>query len=644
MAVSPINVSRITHTMRSSQILGSLRQNQLELFRIQSRLATGRRFATPSEDPAAAARVIDMTQALARAEQFMSNVRHGDNTLAAADNALAEIGGLLSDAHSIGSQTVSNLVSAAERASEAEVLAGITRQLQNVGNRIFNNRFVFAGLATTAQPFVNALGGIAYVGDTSELLTRINSNLTTEVSVTGNVLYGALSSRITSDVDLSPLLTADVRLEDLGGAMSLGVRTGVLTVNEGGSTFNVDLSTADTIEDVVDLFNRAAAVAGASVTASLGDRGLVITPSGKAVSITDAAGGIVAADLGILTREETTAPIEGADLQPRVTRLTPIESLAGGVGIDIDSGFIVTNGGQSVTIDLSDAKTVQDIINRINNSGLYLRARINDTGTGIDVFNQVSGVSLTIGENGGTTASDLGIRTYSEATPLSGLNNGIGVFRQEGLTDIAITAADGSVVEVDLDAADTVGDVIALINDAATEAGVSITASLAEVGNGIRIVDGTGGADKLSVGAINGSEAAFNLGLVVSVDEGSAELIGEDRNPTRTDGILSALIELEAALRADDTQGISLAAERIDELTQNVIRIRGILGGRSQAMQQHLQQQEDSVLSTQLFLSQVQDLDYAEAVTQMQSASVQLQANMQTSSMLLNLSLLDFLR
>jgi flagellin-like hook-associated protein FlgL len=52
---------------------------------------------------------------------------------------------------------------------------------------------------------------------------------------------------------------------------------------------------------------------------------------------------------------------------------------------------------------------------------------------------------------------------------------------------------------------------------------------------------------------------------------------------------------------------------------------------------------EDAAATTQIFLSQVRDLDYAEAVTRLQVAQTQLQANMQTGSILLNLSLLDFL-
>ena len=202
------------------------------------------------------------------------------------------------------------------------------------------------------------------------------------------------------------------------------------------------------------------------------------------------------------------------------------------------------------------------------NAGVYVLARINEEGTGIDVFNQVSGTSLAIGENGGTTAADLGIRTLDASTPLDRLNLGNGVVRAEGLAELSITAKNGRTFEVDLDTAVTVGDVIDLINQAAEEAGVSVTASLASIGNGIRITDSTGGAGDLIVGPANLSQAAQDLGIAAQVSGEEDELVGEDVNPTRTEGFLDALVQLEEALRQDDTQGIALAADRLDNLAE----------------------------------------------------------------------------
>ncbi|MGD2108785.1 MAG: flagellar hook-associated protein FlgL, partial [Phycisphaerae bacterium] len=446
MAVTPINIARVSHNLQAEFMLDSIRRTQRDLFTTQTRIASGRSFITPSEDPVRAARALDLTEALSRQSQFMENLQYGDNFLASADSAINEINELLIQASVIASQTVGSMTTAAERESEAEVVAAIRDQLQSVGNRQFMGRYIFGGRSTTDRPFVDALGAVGYVGDTGDLLTRISDKLWAPVNMSGDRLFRALSSPINTDVDLTPALTASARLDDITGAAERPIEPGILIFNASGGagSFTVDLDSADTIGDMVDAINAAASEAGSTVSAALSATGLTITPGGAALTVTDTGTGQLAADLGILTSEPTTTVIQGGTLTPRLTRITPVQDLAGGTGIDLDSGLIITNGERSVTVDLSSAETAQDIINAINNADVFVLARINSDGTGIDVFNQVSGTSLTIGENGGSTATHLGIRTFDSATLLSRLNFGVGVHIDDGNDDLRITAKDGS--------------------------------------------------------------------------------------------------------------------------------------------------------------------------------------------------------
>ena len=59
--------------------------------------------------------------------------------------------------------------------------------------------------------------------------------------------------------------------------------------------------------------------------------------------------------------------------------------------------------------------------------------------------------------------------------------------------DFNLTAEDGVTLAIDLSGAESVGDVLDIINNAAGNAG-RITARLAESGNGVELVDNTGGA------------------------------------------------------------------------------------------------------------------------------------------------------
>ncbi|HWB07711.1 MAG TPA: flagellar hook-associated protein FlgL [Pirellulales bacterium] len=189
-----------------------------------------------------------------------------------------------------------------------------------------------------------------------------------------------------------------------------------------------------------------------------------------------------------------------------------------GAAFDQNSGLQIVNGGQTYTISFAGDKTVEDLLNSINGSGASVLATINQAGTGINIQSRLSGSDFSIGENGGQTATQLGVRTLTTSTALADLNYGQGVGHVSG-GDFTITRNDGVTFTIDLSSAKTIGDVLNLINNNATNlgSGIPVTAQLNVYGNGIELVDddpSTTGT--LSVTAINSSTAAKDLGLVPS--------------------------------------------------------------------------------------------------------------------------------
>ncbi|MGA2798744.1 MAG: flagellar hook-associated protein FlgL, partial [Thermoguttaceae bacterium] len=169
-----------------------------------------------------------------------------------------------------------------------------------------------------------------------------------------------------------------------------------------------------------------------------------------------------------------------------------------GESLDLTSGLQITNGNQEFTINnLSDCKTVEDLLNAVNaNPGLL--AEINDAKDGINIRSRDSGADFMIGENGGTTAAQLGLRTFTENTPLDDLNYGQGVGKTpdpgtNGATNItvvkfAIDRADGAELNIDITNPQTVGDVLNAINNDPANADGKLVARLATYGNGIELV------------------------------------------------------------------------------------------------------------------------------------------------------------
>jgi flagellin-like hook-associated protein FlgL len=191
---------------------------------------------------------------------------------------------------------------------------------------------------------------------------------------------------------------------------------------------------------------------------------------------------------------------------------------AGGSGamFDKDSGMQITNGGRTVNVSFHDATTLEDVLNTLNGSTANVFAQINADGTGIDVRSRLSGSDFRIGENGGQTATQLGLRTFTAETRLTDLNFGVGVHEADGL-DFTIRRNDGVELKIDIATAKTIGDVMNMINNHPDnlDPNTKVVAQLTATGNGIELIDDNPqGVDQLTITRAFNSEAAWDLGLI----------------------------------------------------------------------------------------------------------------------------------
>jgi flagellar hook-associated protein 3 FlgL len=648
MAITPINVNRVSHGLRTMTLVESFRSNTLALFREQNKLATGLRILQPSDDPVGATRALKLTELREQQDQILNNLQFADRFLAQTDSTMNDINELLIDAQSIASSNVGSTVTQDERDASASLIDSIVRQLVAIGNREFQGIFQFSGHRTTTVPFIedtDEVGGIRYDGDSGNLLAHVDRFQDEAFNLSGNALYGALSAQVKGFADLNPALASNTRLESINGALNGRIDKGIFTITDSTipGTFNVDLATADTIGNIVNLINDASTQAGGSVTASLTATGITLTGGGT-IGVSEVGNGLIARQLGLYTVPPAGSPVAGADLSPKLTGTTAISALNGGAGIDTASGFIIKNGIKSVTIDISAVNTIQELFDEINLAGVGVRAELNADRTGINIFNDVSGALMSIGENGGTTATDLGIRSYHANTLLGDLNFGNGVTTKSGEPDFVISDADGVQFSVDVTGDITVQDVIDTINAAAGAAGSTLTASLNPLGSGLRLGHAAPGAQTITVSPAGVNRFAMeDLGLAGGTGN-TQEFIAQDTGQVRVEGVFTALNDLRTGLRTGSSQQITDASTRLDSLMKELNRVHGIVGSRSQALRKRLEFTEDAVLATQTLISEVRDLDYTTAVTEFQQAQTALQANLLTGSQLLNLSLLDFLR
>jgi len=640
--VIPINVARVSQNLRAFNLLNTVRATQLDLFRSQNQLATGLRFSSPSEDPTGAGSAIRLDRRMDVLRQVEGNLRQVNATLQEGEAAMQAACDLALDAHTLALQMTSDTSSPDDRAALGLTVDSLIEQIIAVGNRRHLDTYLFSGHFGDDLPFEWVEDGVLFRGDTGALQTIVDSDLSQDTfTISGAEFFNALSAGVQGFVDLDPALTRETRLVDLNGATGSGVTPGRIVVSDGRSQSEIDLSGCDTVGDVLDQLNYGLP---SSLRASLGTCGIDISGTvGRPldITITDVASGNTAVELGIYADNPVTG-IAGGDLDPKLTPRTALEDLNAGAGIDLSSGLTISVGREVAKIDFGGTATIEDVLNRINQSSDAVLARIGDDGQSLTVLNRLSGADLQIGELGGDAAEALGIRSMHAGTRLSELNDGLGVDSVDG-DDIRLTTSDGTTIDIDIDELDlataTLQDVVALFN---TRGGGAISVGLTRQGNGLTITDNTVGAGTLRIERLNVSPAIDGLGLDGTVVGDT--LTGRDVNPVRVHSPFTTLLAMRDGLARDDTQAISIAGGKLNESLRDMQQVQGELAAKASAMQQRGDRIDNEITATRVLQSDVRDVDMTEAIIRFQQVQTALQANLATAAQIMNLSLLDYLR
>ncbi len=200
----------------------------------------------------------------------------------------------------------------------------------------------------------------------------------------------------------------------------------------------------------------------------------------------------------------TTAPLGAGSLTIQyggfLNNGVSLDLLNQGQGFVPGSIQITDRSGASAVVDLSQARSVDDVINDINNTtSIHVTASAQGNSFVLtDNTGQTAG-NLQVSEvNGGTTAASLGLANINAASktatgsgvlslfndlPLSALNQGIGVQFNYALPDLQVSLADGTSATVDFNQLPTIGTLAAGTTDAAAGKNAALTFTAANAGS-----------------------------------------------------------------------------------------------------------------------------------------------------------------
>jgi flagellar hook-associated protein 3 FlgL len=168
--------------------LGTL---QSGLVKTHQQIASGRRILTPSDDPVAAARALEVSQSQSLNTQYGVNRQHAKSALGAVEGTLSSVTALLQDVKTNVIAAGNGSYSDTERGFLATELRGRFEQLLGLANsRDATGNYMFSGFQTTTPAFSESAPGVVqYGGDQGQRLMQVDSARQMAVSSPGQTVF-----------------------------------------------------------------------------------------------------------------------------------------------------------------------------------------------------------------------------------------------------------------------------------------------------------------------------------------------------------------------------------------------------------------------------------------------------------------------
>ncbi len=242
----------------------------------QRRVSTGRKVNRPSDDPIAAAGILQSTSGLRALEQYQRNLEAGQSRLSVEDSVLDQLTNTLTRAQELGISQMGDTASAETRLATQEEVIGLADFARNLANTKFNDSYIFGGQysdlapyqAGVADPLKPPLGAMK-VEIGSGLFADTNHNAQ-EIFIDSDAVdaLDELATALGAN-DIPGIAAAATRVDDafqevqeligdLGGRMNQFdvAMTNLESLEVTIQTFRSGLADADLAEAVTDLVNR----------------------------------------------------------------------------------------------------------------------------------------------------------------------------------------------------------------------------------------------------------------------------------------------------------------------------------------------------------------------------------------------------
>jgi len=190
-------------------MLAAIQQSESSLSTALQQVSTGKSVNVPSDNPAAAAEMVQNTIESADVDQYTQNVSSVLSTVQTADSALSSVVTSLTQAVSLGTEGANGTSSASNQQAIATQVQGILSSVVSQANTSYQGSYLFGGTASTTTPYIadpTSPSGYTYKGNDDVNSVQVGDKLSVQVNLPGSQIFSNSSNDVLGS--LSSLVTA----------------------------------------------------------------------------------------------------------------------------------------------------------------------------------------------------------------------------------------------------------------------------------------------------------------------------------------------------------------------------------------------------------------------------------------------------
>ena len=219
---------------------------QAEQAKLQQQISASKRILTPSDDPVAAARALEVQQALDNNSQYASNRIVAINRLSATEATLSNVSDLVLAAQSTLASAGNPTYSDEQRGYLATELRGLRDELIGLANtRDGSGNYLFSGFQSATAPYVASATGADYQGDDGVQYMQVAAGRQMAVNEPGDDVFKAGGNDVFQTLN-DAIALLETPITDQAGKDALSA--GLATANTG---------LADALDNVLTARSRA---------------------------------------------------------------------------------------------------------------------------------------------------------------------------------------------------------------------------------------------------------------------------------------------------------------------------------------------------------------------------------------------------